>query len=123
MTHKIKHLRRIAARLVGAGLLTLGGVSGCGSSLITGVDDIPPASPDQGWLKVTVRPKNAELHVDGRFFGTMDGYREGLLRLPRGQHRIELRAPNHYAWYGQVTIDAEPVRIETELVTSPPEGR
>jgi hypothetical protein len=121
--NKIKQLTRFVRSPSGALALTLGLLSGCGSSLIVGVDDIPAASPDQGWLKVTVRPKNAELHVDGRFFGTMDGYRDGLLRLPRGQHRVELKAPGHYAWYGQVTIDAEPVRVETELVTSPPEGQ
>ena len=61
--------------------------------------------------------------MDGRFFGTADGYREGLLRLPRGQHRVELRAAGRYAWYGQVVIDAQPVTIETQLLPEPAAGR
>lgn len=66
---------------------------------------------DTGALKLKVKPRDAQVYVDGYFSGVVDDF-DGVfqkLRLPAGAHRIELRAEG----YEPSTFDALIVAGET----------
>jgi hypothetical protein len=52
---------------------------------------------DDGSLKLKLKPRNAEVYVDGYFVGVVDDF-DGIfqrLRLESGPHRIEVKAPGY----------------------------
>jgi hypothetical protein len=52
-------------------------------------------SSDEGSLKLKLKPRNAEVYVDGYFVGVVDDF-DGIfqrLHIESGPHRIEVRAP------------------------------
>ena len=66
---------------------------------------------DTGALKFKVKPRDAQVYVDGYFSGVVDDF-DGVfqkLRLPAGAHRVELRAEG----YEPSTFDALIVAGET----------
>jgi hypothetical protein len=68
---------------------------------------------DDGELRLKVKPKNAQVFVDGRLEGTVDDF-DGTferLRLPEGPHRVELRLEGHQPLSFEVNI------VPDELVT------
>lgn len=70
------------------------------------------AEPDPigttGRLQLEVRPRDAQIFVNGEFFGTWEDI-AGVLELPEGTHRIEIRAPRYQA----VSLDARIVADRT----------
>jgi hypothetical protein len=79
-----------------------------------------PASPqssytysDEGSLKLKIKPRDAEVYVDGYFVGVVDDF-DGIfqkLHIESGAHRIEVRA----AGYEPLAFD---VRIASEHTTT-----
>ena len=70
-----------------------------------------------GGLKLKVKPRDAEVLVDGYFVGRVDDF-DGLfqkLNLESGPHRIEIRAPG----YETLSFD---VRIEFDETVDLPRG-
>jgi hypothetical protein len=68
---------------------------------------------DEGALKLKIKPREAEVYVDGYFAGVVDDF-DGLfqkLRVETGSHRIEVRA----AGYEPLTID---VRVAADHTTT-----
>jgi hypothetical protein len=61
--------------------------------------------PADGELRLKVRPRNAQVFVDGYYVGIVDDF-DGIfkrLHLPSGGHRIEVRAPG----YETLTFDVQ----------------
>ena len=59
-------------------------------------DPYPPAGYGYGYdgsLKIKVKPRHAEVYVDGYFAGAVDDYDGAFqrLRLDAGPHRVEVR--------------------------------
>ena len=70
-------------------------------------------SSDEGSLKLKIKPREAEVYVDGYYVGIVDDF-DGIfqrLHLDSGPHRIEVRAP------GYETLDFD-VRITPEHTTT-----
>ena len=68
---------------------------------------------EDGKLRLKIKPRDAEVYVDGYFVGTVDDF-DGIfqrLHLETGAHRIEVRA----AGYEPLMID---VRITPEHTTT-----
>jgi hypothetical protein len=68
---------------------------------------------DDGELRLKVKPKKAQVFVDGNLEGTVDDF-DGTferLKLPEGPHRIELRLEGHQPLSFEVNI------LPNELVT------
>jgi len=61
---------------------------------------------DEGSLRLKVKPRNAEVYVDGYFVGIVDDF-DGIfqrLHLDSGPHRIEVRAPGYETLAFEVRI-------------------
>lgn len=72
-----------------------------------------PLTPSQGRLAVAIDVNDATLEVDGEERGTSPFV---PLSLSPGQHHIELDAPRHTAWTGEVDIlDERTTRVDVEL--------
>ena len=70
-------------------------------------------SSDEGALKLKIKPREAEVYVDGYFVGVVDDF-DGIfqrLHIESGAHRIEVRA----AGYEPLAFD---VRITPEHTTT-----
>ena len=68
-----------------------------------------PTSSDEGSLRLKIKPKTAEVYVDGYFEGTVDDF-DGIfqrLHLDSGVHRIEVRAPGYESLTFEVRISAD----------------
>lgn len=77
-------------------------------------------------MKITCLPKTADIYVDGRYKGRLDGYPRGVLRLTAGQHRIKLAQRGYSPQYALVEVGPQASRIRTWLVPSvdaPPQHR
>ncbi len=90
-----------------------------GDGVVQRRGELPPAPPDQGFVQITCDPADVDIYVDGAFAGRLDGYPEGVLRLPRGTRRLELRQRDRYPYYQVIEVGAEGVRVDTRLVPIP----
>lgn len=104
------------AALALSGVLGVALLTGCGGGVIQRADALPPPPPGQGFVQITCDPPTAEVFVDGRFHGQLDGYPHGVVRLTRGAHRIGLRKAGYYAWYGLVDAGPDAVKVQARLV-------
>jgi hypothetical protein len=95
-----------------------GGYGGYGGGYST-YDD---SEYSQGGLKLKVKPRDAQVYVDGYFSGVVDDY-DGVfqkLKLRSGGHRVELRAEGFEPSIFDVLIAAgETVTYRGELKEKP----
>lgn len=57
----------------------------------------PPVYKDEGSLRLKIKPREAEVYVDGYYVGVVDDF-DGIfqrLHLDSGPHRIEVRAQGY----------------------------
>lgn len=92
---------------------------GCGGGVIQRADKLPQAPPGQGFLEVLVAPKDADIYLGDAYAGRVDGYAQGVLRLPAGTHRVTLSKPGFYSHYAVVEVGQDGARIAVELVPRP----
>lgn len=91
-------------------------LGGCSGGVIQRMDAPPPAPAGEGWVKIDCKPADVSIYVDDAYRGQLDGYPQGLLRLPEGTRRITLSKSGYYAWHGAVSAGRDPARVETYLV-------
>jgi hypothetical protein len=91
-------------------------LAGCGGGVIRTVGDLPPAPSGRGFLRVECQPVHAEIFVDDQFHGEIARYRDGVIPLTVGPHRVAIKARRHYSWYGVVEISTRPVHLAVTLV-------
>jgi hypothetical protein len=85
-----------------------------GGGGVSGRDDADRASTPTGSLRLRANPKTAKVYVDGALAGIVDEF-DGLtnhLRLPAGQHQIELRAEGFASQTIEVVIEDGKTRTE-----------
>ncbi|MCA9537542.1 MAG: PEGA domain-containing protein [Myxococcales bacterium] len=90
--------------------------SACGGGVVQRVGDLPPPPPDAGLIQIVCDPPDADVYIDGHYRGQLGGYREGVIRLPRGHRRLSLQKPGFYAWYGELDAADTTLRFEVRLV-------
>lgn len=76
------------------------------------------AYPADGELRLKIKPRDAQVFVDGYFVGIVDDFDGAFqrLHLPSGPHRIEVRAPGYEALTFDVQIRfAETTKFEGDL--------
>ena len=100
--------------------LIAGLMLGCGGGVIQREGEVPAPPPGTGYLEIECSPKTTELYVDGRFWGVVEGYARHVVQLPEGSHRVELRAPGYYPWYGLIEAGPHLAKIHTHLINSVP---
>jgi hypothetical protein len=66
-------------------------------------DDRRDAS-DSGTLRLSVRPDDASIYVDGEFYGS--ARRTGGITLPPGRHRIEVVRPGYRTVEREVEVQS-----------------
>lgn len=88
--------------------------------MVQRADALPPPPPGLGFVQITSAPADVEIYVDGAFQGRLDGYPEGVIKLPTGRHRVSLRKRGYYAWHGEVVVGDDASAIRTHLVPLPP---
>ncbi len=108
------------ASLLATALIALVTLGCGGDGVIRKVGDLPPPPPGAGFVEIKCDPPTADLYVDGVYRGRLDGYRNGVIRMPEGPRRVALRKNGHYAWYGTVTVGQATTVIETRLVPEVP---
>jgi hypothetical protein len=99
---------------------------GVAQSVVTGQPVPPAAEPEtpEGFLRLLVSPREAEVIVDGIVVGTVDDFGgRGEQALPAGPHRIRIEAPGYEAVEFDVRVpvgDTISLRRElTRLATAP----
>ena len=97
-------------------LLTV--VAGCDGT-IRRVDSVPEPPPGLGSLQVTSSAMEAEVYIDGKYHGQLKGYWDGLIALPEGERRVEIRCAGYYTQYFVVQIGQDAIRIDAPLVEIP----
>lgn len=73
---------------------------------------------DKGGVRIRVKPKDAEVLVDGYYFGKVDEYDGAFqsLKLEKGAHNIEIRSPGFEPLTFKVMIVAgETIKLEGRL--------
>lgn len=99
--------------------LGIAGVLGCsGGGVIQTRGELPPPPPGTGFVQITCLPKTADIYVDGRYRGRLDGYPRGVLRLTAGQHRIKLAQRGFLPEYALVEVGDRARTVRTWLVPS-----
>ncbi len=119
MRSRLLDLRR-PSRMMGIALV-LSTVIGCGGDgVIRRVGDLPPPPPGAGFVEIECEPTTVDLYVDGVYRGRLDGYRNGVIRMPEGTRRIALRKAGHYSFYGTIEVGQATSRIATRLIPEVP---
>ena len=109
-------MTRLALRV--AGLVV--GLAGCGGGgVIQRADELPSPPPGLGFVQIRCAPAEVEVYVDDQYLGQLDGYAEGILRVPAGPHRLMLARKGFYPWFGAIEAGPEASVIRTHLVPVP----
>ncbi|MCK6571368.1 hypothetical protein L6V77_09745 [Myxococcota bacterium] len=103
------------SRRVPAGLLPVLLATGCGGGVVT-VAGPPPPPPGLAALALEVAPKDVEVTLDDAFAGRLDGYRDGLLAVTPGPHRLMLSRRGCLPGYFDVDVPPAGGRLVTHLV-------
>ncbi len=77
-----------------------------------------PTADRFGELRLTVRPEDAIVHLDGRLLGIANLLRgsEALQRLPMGRHTLRFTRPGYKAVEREITVTADrPVEVTVDL--------
>lgn len=93
-------------------------LAGCGGGVVQTVGALPPSPPGTGFVEIGCVPKDADIYIDGKYRGRLDGYPHGVLRVPEGQRRIKIAKAGFYPQYVVVDAGPEAVRFKTHLVPS-----
>lgn len=74
--------------------------------------DSGPA-PDPTGLTFAVEPGDAEVVIDGRSFGPVQGLERGAVALQPGLYQVALRRSGYATWRAEVAVRAglEPIRV------------
>ena len=100
-------MKLLAAALVGAGLL-----AACGSRQNPGRVD-----PDDAIVTIKSNVSDANVFVDGRYYGPVKMLRGGLA-FEAGRHRLELRHEDYFSAY--VELDLKKAERKKLLITLAP---
>jgi hypothetical protein len=74
-----------------------------------GGGQIVASAAEEGSLRLKIKPKEAEVYVDGFFVGLVNDY-DGIwqsLKIEAGMHRVEVRAPGYEPLQIDVRITAD----------------
>lgn len=78
-----------------------------------------------GSLRLKVKPRHAQVYVDGYFAGEVDDY-DGIfqrLRLKEGGHRVELRADGYLpSIFDVLIVPGETITYDQDLRRRAPQG-
>ena len=77
---------------------------------------------DVGSVRLKVRPRDAQVYVDGYYTGLVDDFDGAFqkLTLDAGPHRVEIRAPGHESVVFDVRIEpGETVQYKRDLTRIP----
>jgi hypothetical protein len=81
---------------------------------------------DYGSLRLKVKPRHAQVYVDGYFAGEVDDY-DGTfqrLRLKEGGHRVELRAEGYLpSIFDVLIVPGETITYDQDLRPEGPQGQ
>lgn len=58
-------------------------------------------------LRLIVSPAQAELYIDDAYQGVVANWRDGVVPMTAGDHRVELRAPGYYAERFDMRFEAD----------------
>ena len=62
---------------------------------------------------------DAEIYLDEKYVGTMGKLRAGRLTIKPGVYRLEVIAPEHYPWRGEVHLAPGEMRLNVEMLRIP----
>ncbi len=100
-------------------LASLGCIS-CGGSLVQSMDELPPPPVGEAFLQIRCSIPTAEIMIDGAFKGRLDGYIDGVLKLPEGRHRLTVKAAGHYPHHQIVELGQQAILLEIPLAPEVP---
>jgi hypothetical protein len=85
-------------------------VAGCGGARTSGRGDSGNAI-----FYIDANVRDAGLYVDGTFIGGLESLRGGIAVKP-GEHRVEVRHDDYFAYYAELSLTAgERRRLAVEL--------
>ncbi|MGK0359203.1 MAG: hypothetical protein ACI9U2_001504 [Bradymonadia bacterium] len=90
----------------------------CGGGVIQSPGDLPTPPPGSAFVQIICEPADAEVYIDGKYHGRLDGYPRGVMRVLAGQRRVMLTKAGHYPQYAVVEASAQAIWLSTHLVAS-----
>jgi hypothetical protein len=101
--------RKLAPGLAFAVAVGAAAVAGCGGATVRG------ASRGDAIFYIDTDVTDAGLYVDGTFIGDMRSLRGGVSVKP-GEHRVEVRHDDYFAYYAELALKAgERRRVKVDL--------
>lgn len=91
-------------------------LSACGGGVVQSVDAPPPPPPGLATLQIVAEPADVEVTIDDAFAGVLTGYRDGLIAVRPGPHRVRLGRAGCLTGYFEVDVPPTGGRLRTHLV-------
>jgi hypothetical protein len=91
-------------------------LTACGGGVVQSVDAPPPPPPGLATLQIIAEPADVEVTIDDAFAGVLTGYREGLIAVRPGPHRVRLGRAGCLSGYFEVDVPPTGGRLRTHLV-------
>jgi hypothetical protein len=95
-------------------------LSACGGGVIQTLDAPPPPPPGLATLQIVAEPPDVEVTIDDAFAGQLSGYRDGLIAVRPGPHRVRLGRSGCHTGYYEVDVPPAGGRLRTHLVCTTP---
>lgn len=112
----LRRIRVHSALVLGAAL-----VAGCGGDVVRDAAAPPAPPPGLATLQLVIEPGDVEVAVDDAFAGVLTGYRDGLIAIAPGPHRIRISRSGCLAAYHTVDVPKAGGRLRTHLVCPTPD--
>ena len=93
-------------------------LTACGGGVIQSPGELPAPPPGAAFVQIVCEPADADIYVDGKYQGRLDGYPRGVLRVLAGQRRVKLAKAGFYPQYAVVDASAQAIWLRTHLVAS-----
>lgn len=94
--------------------------AGCGGGIVERAGT-PPPPPGFATLALAVEPPDAELTIDDAYAGLLTGYRDGLVAVKPGPHRLKFSRSGCLDGYFDVDVPPDGGRLRTHLVCPGPD--
>lgn len=97
-------------------MLAAGFAAACGGGVVERADAPPAPPPGLAALQLQVEPGDVEVTIDDAFAGVLTGYRDGLIAVRPGPHRIRLGRAGCMTGYYEIDVPPAGGRLQTHLV-------
>lgn len=93
---------------------------GCSGGVVIRADQLPPAPPSKGFLRLMVSPVDAMIYLNEQPIGTPQRFQRQTALVKIGKYRVKVARRGYATWYSELRVQsAAPTTLTVMLLPIP----